>query len=664
MVLHPNIINVALMDAAPRFSNLILICMQKKIILNWSPPVQINIPSPAHSILKAWLESHNYEVSILYWNLYFSTPQREFLFHDLKACDEMYNMLLYLNYTAFRNNDRYKYNEVKSILQGINPRHLTIDPDFYDRHMESAYRQMERIIDDLLSSIDFSEVLCWGFAMKMDQWLFASIIAEKIKKIDPTIPIIVGGINTKDNAIAYLDNFSQFDYATWGEGEAPLLEFIHYLEQTNGVAALQKVSNIAYKSSNEILVSSKRNSQYLDMTDLVLFPDYSDFFETRKKLNVDSKVHITIEGSRGCHWNRCHFCYLNTDYRYRLKAINKITLEIKHMIDIYGIFEFQFLDNDLIGKDIGRFHLLLDSFIEIKKEFPRFQIVLVEVITKDLDYATIIKMFNAGIIYAQIGYESASSTLLRKIDKKNTFSSNLLYVKFANFHKIVLGGVNVLTGLPEETTEDIIESSSNLRFLRFFLDYKMFRHVTIPLTVNSSSMYYKDVNKDDSVWCLYKLSHIILRNTFDRKDQWKIFEFVRAIDNIQWNSFHKIEKYYLTNKHTYRLERDQNRILYKEYINNKNIKSLVFETNSLEVEILYRTNNKPRSFKELYSELVALATDRRRSIPDESSLRRSLEFLYDEGLVYYDKSFDDCDRDYNFENIVSVIVIFCSETTC
>ena len=157
--------------------------MPKRIILNWSPPVQINIPSPAHSILKAWLEKHDYKVSILYWNLYFFTLQHDFLFSNLKACDEMYNMLLYLNYIAFRNNDQHIYNEIKVILQSINPRHLTSEPDFYARYMESAYKQMEKTIDDLLSSIDFSEVLCWGFAMKMDQWLFASIIAEKIKKI-------------------------------------------------------------------------------------------------------------------------------------------------------------------------------------------------------------------------------------------------------------------------------------------------------------------------------------------------------------------------------------------------------------------------------------------------------------------------------------------------
>ena len=143
------------------FYELILFAMPKRIILNWSPPVQINIPSPAHSILKAWLEKHDYKVSILYWNLYFFTLQHDFLFSNLKACDEMYDMLLYLNYIAFRNNDQHIYNEIKVILQSINPRHLTSEPDFYARYMESAYKQMEKTIDDLLSSIDFSEVLCW-----------------------------------------------------------------------------------------------------------------------------------------------------------------------------------------------------------------------------------------------------------------------------------------------------------------------------------------------------------------------------------------------------------------------------------------------------------------------------------------------------------------------
>ena len=137
----------------------------------------------------------------------------------------------------------------------------------------------------------------------------------------------------------------------------------------------------------------------------------------------------------------------------------------------------------------------------------------------------------------------------------------------------------------------------------------------------------------------------------------------RAAESIRSSYPPPGEKYYLTNKHTYRIERDQNKISYKEYINNKNIKSLSWSTDSLEVEILYRTNDKPRSFKKLHSELVASAINRNKSIPDEISLKKSLEFLYNEGLVYYDKSFDASNGENYFENIVSVIVIFYPETT-
>jgi radical SAM superfamily enzyme YgiQ (UPF0313 family) len=563
-------------------------------------------------------------------------------------------MLLYLNYIAFRNNDGNIYKKVKSNLQSINPRYLTTDPDFYDRHMEHAYWQMEKIIDDVLLSIDFLDVLCFGFSMKMDQWLFATIIAEKIKNVYPAIPIIIGGINSKDNAIAYLENFSHFDYATWGEGETPLLELVGYIERTNDAATLNDVSNVVYRNDSEIRVSDKRNSRYLNLSDLILFPDYLDFFSLKVKLNIVRETYIPIEASRGCHWNRCHFCYLNTDYRYRLKAIDKIALEIRHMINTYKVFKFQFLDNDLVGKDIGHFNLLLDSFIEIRKEYPNFLITLAEIITKDLDYATIAKMFNAGIEYAQIGYESPSSALLKKIDKKNTFSSNLMYIKFANFHKIILGGVNVLTSLPEETTEDIIEASSNLRFLRFFLNSNMFYHTLVPLSVTSSSMYYKKVKDNDSAWCLHKLAHIILGETFDKECQWKLLEFVRPVQDIQWKCFSMIEKYYLNNKHTYRIERSENKISYYEYINKKNIKHLDWSADSLEVAILFITNEKPHSFKEVHSELLALAVDRKRSIPDENTLRKSLELLFDEGLVYYDKNSDDGDK---FDNILSVIIV-------
>jgi len=632
--------------------------MPKRILLNWSPPAPPNAPSPAHSILKAWLESHGYEVFVIYWNIHFSALQRCFLFDNLKCFEDSYSSLLYLNYIAIRDGNQRIYAEVKAILKSIVPDYIVSDPSFYDRHMVSAYKQMESKIEALLSTVDFSNTLYAGFSMKMDQWLFASIIAEKIKRIDNTFPVVVGGINSLESAVVYIRRFPQFDYAIWGEGENPLLELTLFLDNTSSAITLHDVSNTIYRNGRSVLFTGKRNTIFLNMNGSPLFPDYRDFFDTRKELHITDPAIVTIEGSRGCHWNRCKFCYLNTDYRYRLKGIDNIVQEIKHVIDVWGIYDFQFLDNDLIGKHLDRFQILMDRIKEVKKQNPSFRIVMAEIITKDLNHKLISKMFEAGIVYAQIGYESLSDFLLRKINKKNTFSSNLLYVKFAVFYKIPLGGVNVITGLPEETAEDIIEATLNLRFLRFFLGYKKLYHVLIPLTVNSSSRYYKEDIKNDTAWHLYKLPHILLQDSFTPDEQWTLFEFIRSNESIQWVSFHKVEKYFLTNRFSYKVECVRNRLIYKEYANNKCIKILSWSLLSVEVEILYITNDKPFSFSNLFSELTSLSTKIGWRRISKSILKRKLTFLYGEGLVYYDMILDKSRNEYYFDNIVSVITLF------
>lgn len=85
----------------------------------------------------------------------------------------------------------------------------------------------------------------------------------------------------------------------------------------------------------------------------------------KRELNINQNTILLIEGSRGCHWNRCKFCYLNTDCRYRVKSPDKIYKEIKYMMNRHAIYSFEFLDNNFLGLDLA--NELLDGLIEIKK---------------------------------------------------------------------------------------------------------------------------------------------------------------------------------------------------------------------------------------------------------------------------------------------------------
>jgi len=101
--------------------------------------------------------------------------------------------------------------------------------------------------------------------------------------------------------------------------------------------------------------------------------------------------------------------------------------------------------------------------------------MLAEIITRGIDFETIKKMHIAGFFHVQIGYESPSDTLLYKIDKKNSFASNLFFIKWAHELNINVGGMNVLRGLLEENLEDIKAPEC------FYIEQKLRERMNIPV---------------------------------------------------------------------------------------------------------------------------------------------------------------------------------------
>lgn len=88
------------------------------------------------------------------------------------------------------------------------------------------------------------------------------------------------------------------------------------------------------------------------------------------------------------------------------------------MISKYNVFNFSFLDNDVIGNDYSRFHNLLTLLSGLKQDYPNFKINLAEIITRGISKTEVKEMALAGFVYVQIGYESVSDNILVKINKK------------------------------------------------------------------------------------------------------------------------------------------------------------------------------------------------------------------------------------------------------
>lgn len=610
---------------------------KKRVILNWMPPANLGMPSPAMSILKTFLCNHEYAVDIEYWNLRFWQLHKDFIWNSKSLIDEStHNLLLFLNYIAIYKKDKKSYNRIKTLLKSIEPKFINESPSFYDEHMQLYAKKTESLLNSTIESYNQNNILYWGFEVNLYQWVCSSVRAERIKNRYPQSVIVIGGIGTKKAAIEFLRNFQQFDIAIWGEGETPLLQLSNYLSKKNDMQ-LSNIANIAYRIGPQIQTSNIPNTNYIDLSSSSIRPDYSDYITAITKFKFPIKFSVlSLEGSRGCHWRKCHFCYLNNGYKYRYKKIPQLIEEIKFDISNYNIYKFQFLDNDLIGNDFERFDKLLDGLIEIRNQYPDFCILAAEIVTKGLNSSIIKKMSIANINYVQIGYESPSDTLLKKISKKNTFASNLLFLKFAHKYNIGILGTNIIRGLLEETDEDIIESIENLKFLRFLIGDRYLYHSIVPLIVNSASPYIKTIADKIDNWSIFSFSRLLPDNYIQNESRITLLEFYQSSYNFLWDRFTKMEEYYRTQKYSYCIIPLEKIVCYREFCNGNRINELEFEKDEIDWKILKLINNEVLSIESIYEKLQI-----ENPLITKNDIIKILDELATEKLIFHNSDYSE-----------------------
>lgn len=600
------------------------------------------MPSPAFSVLKSYLQKNGITAKVSYWNLQFVDLQLEFLrTSDITVLDsEELNLLIFFNYISIRSGDLKSQLHIKSRLMQLKPHFVGFEHNFFEEHMINYANKLDELIDSLIADICSGNISFYGFSANLYQWLPASIIAAKIRAKFPKAIFLLGGIGSFETAAKFLEYFPQFDCALWGEGENALTEVIR--AYTYNHSALNLVSNIVYRSSVGICKSNNSKVSFVELSTSPI-PNFSDYFSQIDSVwfkDAVSKV-IPIEGGRGCHWNRCHFCYLNSGYKNRVKSVEALGAEIVRHISCYKCDTISFLDNDIINNDISRFEHLLELLSEVKRYNPNFKVSLAEIITRGVSSDIIKKMAIAGFEAVQIGYESPSDSLLGKIQKKNTFASNLLFIKYALTYGIKITGANVIIGLIEENDADILEASENLYYLRFFLSQNQFRHSQSFLAVSSRSKYVLNKNAKFDGWKRsFLFSHYLPDIYCNNDPHFEIIDAQPSSNNYLWKDFFSIERYFIENNISYKLVSCDELIIYQEYFNDALIKELEFERKSLEWIVLELSNNCVVTRTQIISRIKELNQFKQANI--EELVIDAIKRLTTEGLMYSQKSGEEC----------------------
>ncbi|MDO9152219.1 MAG: radical SAM protein [Paludibacter sp.] len=611
-----------------------------KVILNHLPPGRIDHPSSSFSILQSFLNQNGFTAKTIYWNiLMFPVMSYYENNHDLFR-----NLFPFLTQLAEEFQDKSIEKRLLSYLQTLKPYYKTKD-NFYDNSL-SEIRSLTDIIFNNEIKKDENQAVLYGISAKFYQWIPGRMLAKIIKQTYPVSKIVIGGLNNKDSAVAMLKKNPNFDYAIWGEGEYPLLELCNYMD--NKSVILENIPRLVYREKGEIKISKTAKSKYLDFKNYI-FPDISDYIDTLSEYKIipKDKVQLLIHTVCGCRWNKCSFCTYSLDKAFRERNAENIFEEIKMCSEKYGINNFYMVDNEIVGKEAGRFEKLLDLLIDFKENIQNdFRIYGEMIPSAEITPEIFSKMSRAGFKYLFIGYEAITDGLLKKMKKENTFSENILFVKSALKFKI-RPQVNILQDIPSETEDDIYESINNLHFLRFFFHDKNaeFVHEFLTLNLYKGTEYYRKMSDAErSNYTVNPITDFIPRSFIPIDEQWDFFSFRRnqMLNSVSWYDFRTIENFYKKNEFSYHLKFENTQLIYIEYFNKKEIKKIIFN-NTIEYEILLQTENQILSFKKLFQNLLI-------QYPDltEDDLKENLVKLKRNYLIYFDTQFSSIISILNF----------------
>jgi ribosomal peptide maturation radical SAM protein 1 len=340
--------------------------------------------------------------------------------------------------------------------------------------LETVLARLNSFNEELLTRLDFSKYSLIGFSVTYDQLKSSIFLSRKIKQRYPDIPIVFGGAYCHgDLGISLLKTFSEIDFIVSGEGEETLTALFKNLANKKFAA----IKGLGWRDNGIVTFNGFPEKLPLDSLPM---PEYEEYFHELENCSPDFKnairyhLNIPVEGSRGCWWNKCTFCNLNSQYSdYREKSVACVIEEVRKQVDKYQCHSIRFVDN---VQRIKNFDKLMSGLKELNKDLNIFLEIRAGHLKKQ-DYGL---MRDAGVTRVQIGVEAFGNRYLKKMNKGVTTIENLSAIKYCQEFGILII-YNLIINYPNEDQGDLQEAAENIKFLKSYVP---------PWAVNSLGIYH------------------------------------------------------------------------------------------------------------------------------------------------------------------------------
>jgi anaerobic magnesium-protoporphyrin IX monomethyl ester cyclase len=268
------------------------------------------------------------------------------------------------------------------------------------------------------------------------------IITKKIKKINPKIAIVVGGIHPTSHP-EIISECSDIDYVIVGEGEFTMVELCNYLCRKQGTLA--QINGLVYVYNGSVVSNDSRI--LCNNLDLFNFPDRPRNDEYRQQ-------HQIITG-RGCP-GQCGFCasHLLWSRAVRRRSIESIISEFDILFYDYGAKRIRIVDDTFTNNPD-----FVTAFCKNFKSKPYCGKLRLSISSRvdTLNSDILDSLSGIGVETISFGIESGSKKILDNIGKHISPEQIKKTIVETSKRKIRCF-CNFIYGHPHETSTDVLSS--------------------------------------------------------------------------------------------------------------------------------------------------------------------------------------------------------------
>lgn len=284
-----------------------------------------------------------------------------------------------------------------------------------------------------------------GFSATTSSFPDAARMAAALKRINPEVVTICGGVHCSSMGGALLRDYPAFDFLIQGEGEITLAELVL------GKSPAQ-IKGLLWRNQNEIVENSPR--ELIPDLDILPFPAYEKLKGFPKGYNLPLFSYAKFPGtsmvtSRGCLF-QCSYCDRSVFKKgFRYNSAQYIYNHLKYLHQKFGIRHVNIYD-DLFTTDEKRIVELCDMLTQNPMDI-QFNCALRVGFAPD----KLLKMLkDAGCLMVSLGIESADPELLKKHKAGVTVEAVRDTVARIQAAGLRAKGLFMM-GLPGETEESI-----------------------------------------------------------------------------------------------------------------------------------------------------------------------------------------------------------------